>query len=172
MAPASWTGWRVRLGFGFTTRSRSRTDTWSTASSSTRQGKLEHPAGQARAPDFETEAVEAEHELEVAGQMGLIHAALVAVPDRSVDGGPSPTTTPDAWDRARIETVPVFTYNSLDEGGAQLCPCGIATITPQHFTVASRASIHMPTRKFPISTNGRNECAPHPAHIHQHGVSI
>jgi len=43
----------------------------------------------------------------------------------------------------------VFTYNSLDEGGAQLCPCGIATITPQHFTVASRANIHMLTREFP-----------------------
>ena len=27
--------------------------------------------------------------------------------------------------------------DSLDEGGAQLCPCGIATVTPQHFTVAS-----------------------------------
>jgi hypothetical protein len=28
--------------------------------------------------------------------------------------------------------------DSLDEGGAQLCPCGIATATPQHVTVASR----------------------------------
>jgi hypothetical protein len=43
----------------------------------------------------------------------------------------------------------VFTHNSLDEGGAQLCPCGIATATPQHVTVASRENIHMPTRKFP-----------------------
>ena len=43
----------------------------------------------------------------------------------------------------------MFTYNSLDEGGAQLCPCGIATANPQHFTVASRANIHMPTREFP-----------------------
>ena len=43
----------------------------------------------------------------------------------------------------------MFTYNSLDEGGAQLCPCGIATVTPQHFTVASRANIHTLTHKFP-----------------------
>ena len=39
--------------------------------------------------------------------------------------------------------------DSLDEGGAQLCPCGIATATPQHFTVASRAHIHKSARKFP-----------------------
>ena len=62
---------------------------------------------------------------------------------------PARATTPDACDRATTGTVPVFTYNWLDEGGAQLCPCGIATTTPQHFTVASRANIHMPTREFP-----------------------
>jgi hypothetical protein len=42
--------------------------------------------------------------------------------------------------------------NSFDEGGAQLCPCGIATATPQHFTVASQTDIHMPTHEFPAST--------------------
>ena len=72
-----------------------------------------------------------------------------ALPDSEYYGGSAPLRTdrstvdparpptPEAWDRARTGTVPVFTYNSLDEGGAQLCPCGIATITPQHFTVAS-----------------------------------
>jgi hypothetical protein len=64
----------------------------------------------------------------------------------------------------------VFTDNPLDEGGAQLCPCGIATTTPQHFTVASRANCHMPTREFPISTISRDGCAPHPAHIRQIGA--
>ena len=64
----------------------------------------------------------------------------------------------------------MFAHNSLDEGGAQLCPCGIATATPQHFTVASRANIHMPTRKFPTPTNRSDGCAPHPAHIHQIGA--
>jgi hypothetical protein len=39
--------------------------------------------------------------------------------------------------------------DSLDEGGAQLYPCGIATATPQHFTVASQADTHTPARKFP-----------------------
>ena len=63
----------------------------------------------------------------------------------------------------------MFTYNSLDEGGAQLCPCGIAMVTPQHFTMASRADIHMPTRKFPTRPR-RNGCAPHPAQIHQIGA--
>jgi len=55
---------------------------------------------------------------------------------------------------------------SLDEGGAQLCPCGIATVTPQHFTVASQTDTHMSARKFPVPPQ-RNECAPRPAHIRQ-----
>jgi hypothetical protein len=83
---------------------------------------------------------------------------------------PARTAPPDAERRVRTGTVPVFTHNSLDEGGAQLCPCGIATATPQHFTVASRTNIHMPTRKFPTPTISRGGCAPHPAHIHQIGA--
>ena len=39
--------------------------------------------------------------------------------------------------------------DSPAEGGAQLYPCGIATATPQHFTVASRAGTRSPARKFP-----------------------
>jgi hypothetical protein len=39
--------------------------------------------------------------------------------------------------------------DSLDEGGAQLYPCGIATVTPQHVTVASQADIRKPAREFP-----------------------
>ncbi len=80
----------------------------------------------------------------------------------------------DAQDRAGIETVPVFTDDSLDEGGAQLCPCGIAMATPQHFTMASKTDNHTPTPEFPtrpmngISQDPRSgRCAPHPAHIHQ-----
>ena len=33
--------------------------------------------------------------------------------------------------------VPTFTSLPFDKGGAQLCPCGIATATPQAFTMAS-----------------------------------
>jgi hypothetical protein len=33
--------------------------------------------------------------------------------------------------------VPTFTFEPFDKGGVQLCPCGIATATPQTFTVAS-----------------------------------
>ena len=34
--------------------------------------------------------------------------------------------------------VPTFTSQPFDRVGAQLCPCNIATATPQAFTVASR----------------------------------
>ena len=33
--------------------------------------------------------------------------------------------------------VPTFISKSIDERGVQLYPCGIATVTPQIFTVAS-----------------------------------
>jgi hypothetical protein len=36
------------------------------------------------------------------------------------------------------EMVPTFTLEPLDGVGAQLCPCNLATATPQSFTVASR----------------------------------
>src|SRR6266545_1286906 len=62
---------------------------------------------------------------------------LRPAPTRSANGGPGPTPR---WlrgigqdrDGSRVHC------DSLDEGGVQLCPCGIATATPQHFTVASR----------------------------------
>ena len=56
--------------------------------------------------------------------------------------------------------------DSLDEGGAQLCPCGIATPTPQHFTVASRQTSTCPPGSSPFRNEG-NGCAPLPAPIHQ-----
>jgi hypothetical protein len=34
--------------------------------------------------------------------------------------------------------VPTFTLGPFDGVGAQLCPCSIATATPQHFAVASQ----------------------------------
>lgn len=37
----------------------------------------------------------------------------------------------------RHRTVPTFISKSIDERGVQLYPCGIATVTPQVFTVAS-----------------------------------
>lgn len=36
--------------------------------------------------------------------------------------------------------VPTFTLEPFDGVGAQLCPCSIATATPQAFTVASRSA--------------------------------
>ena len=53
--------------------------------------------------------------------------------------------------------------DSLDEGGAQLCPCGIATATPQHVTVASWTDIHKPAQKFPVPlTTEQVRTAPSP----------
>ena len=62
--------------------------------------------------------------------------------------------------------------DSLDEGGAQLCPCGLATATPQHFTVASRRTSTRPPRSSPTArTSFRTAgCAPLPAHIRQVGA--
>ncbi len=36
--------------------------------------------------------------------------------------------------------VPTFTLQPFDGIGAQLCPCSIATATPQTFTMASRSA--------------------------------
>ncbi|MBE1605622.1 hypothetical protein HEB94_002470 [Actinopolymorpha pittospori] len=47
----------------------------------------------------------------------------------------------------------MFTVDSLDEGGARLCPSGIATTTPQHFAVASLNDVLKPPRKFPTHTS-------------------
>jgi len=57
---------------------------------------------------------------------------------------------------------------SLDEGGVQLCPCGIAMANPQHFTMASRQTSTRPPRSYPHQPkHNRQDCAPHPAHIRQ-----
>jgi hypothetical protein len=40
--------------------------------------------------------------------------------------------------------VPTFTLEPFDGVGAQLCPCSIATATPQTFTVASRTTTSTP----------------------------
>ena len=45
--------------------------------------------------------------------------------------------------------VPTFTLEPLDGVGAQLCPCSIATTTPQAFTVASRSATSTDRRSSP-----------------------
>jgi len=65
-------------------------------------------------------------------------------------------------------TVPVFTDRSLVEGGARLYPRGIATATPQHFTVASRPETRTSGREFPAAhVAAGSGYAPHPAQIRQ-----
>ena len=58
-------------------------------------------------------------------------------PDRSTVDPARPTAL-DAWQQGEDRDGSRVHCDSLDEGGARLCPCGIATATPQHFTVASR----------------------------------
>ena len=60
----------------------------------------------------------------------------------------------------RCRTVPTFTIEPLDGGGAQLSPCGIATSTPQTFLVASPADDMKTTRKLPATISGH---APRPS---------
>ena len=51
--------------------------------------------------------------------------------------------------------VPTFTSQPFDRVGAQLCPCNIATATPQAFTVASRVGdINRPKSSHPALLGG------------------
>ena len=71
---------------------------------------------------------------------------------------------------ARVRGPPGWFPRSLSDrstGGAQLCPCSIAMVTPQTFTMASRQRIHKPPRSSPPAPTAPAGCAPHPAHIRQ-----
>ena len=57
--------------------------------------------------------------------------------------------------------VPTFTSKPIDERGVQLYPCGIATATPQTFTVASRP-VDISRPEFP-ATAQRSRYAPQPS---------
>jgi hypothetical protein len=46
--------------------------------------------------------------------------------------------------------------------GTRLCPCGIATVTPQTFTVASRPRLYRPGLEFPARHEGRVRAANQP----------
>jgi hypothetical protein len=66
----------------------------------------------------------------------------------------------------RRRRVPTFTLLPIDGLGAQLCPCGLATLTPQTFGVASLPATSRPARKFPALAGARRS----PAHIRQVGA--
>ena len=87
----------------------------------------------------------------VTGSPGLgLLRRLRPVPTRSVDGGPSPTGHAGMRDRSgKSRDGSRVHCDSLDEGGARLCPCGLATATPQHFTVASDRTTHGSVRSSP-----------------------
>jgi len=58
--------------------------------------------------------------------------------------------------------VPTFALEPLDGLGAQLCPCSIATATPQTFTVASRSATANPIQEFPDDRGRRVRAAAQP----------
>lgn len=70
----------------------------------------------------------------------------------------------------RLATVPVFTVIRIDRGGARLCPCGLASTTPQFFVLAlPNAGFTTPGSSFGTFTPPD---APLPTHIHQIRVGI
>jgi len=84
---------------------------------------------------------------------------LRPLPARSVAGGPNPESVLAARMWGEDREGPRVHCCSLDEGGAQMCPCGIATATPQHFTVASRQTSTRPPRSYPTSQNAADRIA-------------
>ena len=69
--------------------------------------------------------------------LGLLR---VLRPTPPVSAGNKPSRRPaGCWPvREPAEWFPRSTFQPFDRVGAQLCPCNIATATPQAFTVASR----------------------------------
>ena len=104
---------------------------------------------------------------QVAGFPGLgVLRALRPVPARSTGHASTRTGAPLAAASAgRAGTVPTFIREPFDGIGTQLCPCTIATTTPQTFTVASRPatspSPEVPRRPKPAGAR----C--NPTHIRQ-----
>lgn len=60
--------------------------------------------------------------------------------DRSAVDAPIPAARLDARDLELPPSGSRVHCDSLDEGGARLCPCGIAMSTPQTFPMASRSA--------------------------------
>src|SRR4051794_16305303 len=76
----------------------------------------------------------------------------------------------EAHRTGRPATVPVFTVIRLDRGGARLCPCGLASTTPQFFVLAF-LNAGFTTPGSSVGTFVPPD-APLPTHIHQIRVGI
>ena len=63
------------------------------------------------------------------------------------------------------EVVPTFTLEPFNGVGAQLCPCNLATATPQSFAVASRAGDISRPRSFPSGSSRRVRVATQPISV-------
>ena len=71
--------------------------------------------------------------------LGLLRV-LRPYPSASAGDGPSPPTILAGRREGTDGEVPTFTLQPFDGVGAQLCPCSLATTTPQTFAVASRSA--------------------------------
>ena len=71
--------------------------------------------------------------------LGLLRV-LRPIPPASAGNGPLLPTSRMLAGEGTGRMVPTFTSQPFDRVGAQLCPCNIATATPQAFTVASRSA--------------------------------
>jgi hypothetical protein len=81
--------------------------------------------------------------------------------DRSTTDPARTTALADAA-AGRPATVPVFTIDSLVEGGARLCPSGLAASTPQTFPAASRSPASRLPQSPPPPMRWRVRAAPGP----------
>lgn len=98
------------------------------------------------------------------GRLSLPRTTMQAPPPPapSADDGPARQLAVGG----RRRRVPTFTLLPIDRLGARLCPCGLATPTPQIFGVASLPATSRPARKFPALAGARRS----PAHIRQVGA--
>ena len=86
-------------------------------------------------------------------------------PAPSADDEPA-RHSPARREEGRRRRVPTFTLLPINGLGAQLCPCGLATPTPQFFGVASLPATCEPAREFPANASTRRS----PAQIRQVGA--
>jgi len=86
---------------------------------------------------------------------------LRPIPDRLAVGAPSPSCPPAADTQGRIRNGSRVHCGSLNEGGARLCPCGLAAGTPQPFPAASLAAhAHRRGSSLPQPTTGARRIQP------------
>jgi hypothetical protein len=88
-------------------------------------------------------------------------------PDQRAMHPPEPMRRWRRRSSGRAGTVPTFIRKPFDGIGTQLCPCTIATTTPQAFTVASPTSDFTQPRSSPTAPRGSSGARCDPTHVRQ-----